>query len=328
MALAPSDPVLRLVIARAQEGRGIGVRADGARLALAVEGGGMAAAVSAGMCMALEALGLIDSFDAIYGSSAGAINASYTAASQARDRAELYALAARRRVVDPRRAILGRPPFRLQVLSSLLSEYPHHPRVLSGPLALRVTACRVESKTLDVLGDFRSLDELREAVWASSAVPVLAGDVVEFRGQRYVDGGLIESIPYAAALRDGATHVLVLRSRHAGYRKSEFTGIRRRMADRLLRGTPETVAEMVYERPGRYNAEAALLESPESARLEGCVTQLAPCEGDQVSQVEWRPRRLLDSVALGARTAQRAFTSALAGAGLATHPPSEVRVRA
>ena len=49
----------------------------------------------------LEALGLIDSFDAIHGSSAGFINASYTAAGQARPRAPLYVAAARHGLVDP-----------------------------------------------------------------------------------------------------------------------------------------------------------------------------------------------------------------------------------
>jgi hypothetical protein len=43
----------------------------------------MAGAASGGMCAALEALGLIDSFDVIYGSSSGSMNASYTAAGQA-----------------------------------------------------------------------------------------------------------------------------------------------------------------------------------------------------------------------------------------------------
>ena len=72
----PADPVVRLVLARAVNPSARGVRRDGAQMVLAIGGGGMAGAVSAGMCAALEALGLIGSFDAIYGSSAGAINAS------------------------------------------------------------------------------------------------------------------------------------------------------------------------------------------------------------------------------------------------------------
>jgi hypothetical protein len=104
---APEDAVLRLIVNRALDGGRPGARRDDARVALAIEGGGMAGAVSGGMCAALEALGLIDSFDLIYGSSAGSINASYTAAGQAQLRAPLYLAAARHGLIDPRRALRG-----------------------------------------------------------------------------------------------------------------------------------------------------------------------------------------------------------------------------
>src|SRR5215212_9129842 len=112
-AAGAENAVCRLIVERAQARSRPHKRTDGAKIALAVEGGGMAGAVSAGMCVALESLGLIDSFDAIYGSSSGALNASYTAAGQARSRAGLYPLAADARLIDPRRALRGRPPFEL-----------------------------------------------------------------------------------------------------------------------------------------------------------------------------------------------------------------------
>jgi hypothetical protein len=57
------------------------------------------------------------------------------------------------------------------------------------------------------------------SVWEKAhreAHDTLLAVVREFRGERLVDGGLLESIPYHSALREGATHVLVLRSRDAG----------------------------------------------------------------------------------------------------------------
>lgn len=50
---------------------------DTARLALSMEGGGMRGAVSAGMAAAIASLGLCDTFDAVYGSSAGSIIGAY-----------------------------------------------------------------------------------------------------------------------------------------------------------------------------------------------------------------------------------------------------------
>ncbi len=44
-------------------------------------------------------------------------------------------------------------------------------------------------------------------------MPLLAGPPVELDGRRFYDAGLSESVPYRTALAQGATHILVLRSR-------------------------------------------------------------------------------------------------------------------
>jgi predicted patatin/cPLA2 family phospholipase len=262
------------------------------------------------MCAALEALGLIDSFDVIYGSSAGSINASYTAAGQAQLRAPLYLAAAERGVIRPTRALSGKPPFRLaELFTALFCAHPHATKVLDHAPALRMTASRVSDKRLAVLSDFASVAEVRTAVWASCAIPVLAGDVVEFRGARYVDGGLLESIPYRAALSEGASHVLVLRSRPTGYRKRELRGARRQVIERTLRSSPDTVLELVRERPARYNAEAVDLQDLQRSRLVGRVCQIAPAAtAPHTSQIEARQHRLLDAIAIGADAVYRTLT--------------------
>jgi hypothetical protein len=70
-------PVAHLLHERVRQGSKPGQRADGARIGLAIEGGGMRGAVSAGAAAALNLLGLSDAFDAVYGSSAGALIAAF-----------------------------------------------------------------------------------------------------------------------------------------------------------------------------------------------------------------------------------------------------------
>jgi predicted patatin/cPLA2 family phospholipase len=150
-------------------------------------------------------------------------------------------------------------------------------------------------------------------VWASCAIPILAGDIVEFRGERYVDGGLIESLPYGVALREGATHVLVLRARHAGYRFRGYPAAIRRGIDRLMRDAPDTLVELIRERPGRYNAEASALQAGEASGLAGRVCQLAPSSEVRVtSQFEARAQRLIDAIRLGAQTVYQTVAPYLA----------------
>jgi predicted acylesterase/phospholipase RssA len=74
--------VIDLLKARAARGTRA-PHGDGARIALAIEGGAMRGVVSAGMVAALEQLGLTHAFDAVYGSSAGAINGAYFLTGQA-----------------------------------------------------------------------------------------------------------------------------------------------------------------------------------------------------------------------------------------------------
>lgn len=52
------------------------------KVGLAIEGGGMRGCVSAGMIAAVSTLGLMDTFDAVYGSSAGSLVGAYAIAGQ------------------------------------------------------------------------------------------------------------------------------------------------------------------------------------------------------------------------------------------------------
>lgn len=52
------------------------------KVGLAIEGGGMRGCVSAGMIGAVSTLGLMDTFDAVYGSSAGSLVGAYAIAGQ------------------------------------------------------------------------------------------------------------------------------------------------------------------------------------------------------------------------------------------------------
>lgn len=317
------DPVLELVVDRAVSRSRPGARADGARVALAIEGGGMAGAVSGGMCAALEALGLVDSFDVIYGSSSGSMNASYTAAGQAQSRSGLYAIAAKQGLVDQRRMLRRELPIRIgQIATSLFQSHPHAPGVLDDTPQLRVIASRMHDKAVRVLGPFESLDELRTAIWASCAIPFRPEDVVNFRDVDHVDGGLTEPVPYRVALQEGATHVLVLRNRAIQYRKRQLRGPEWKMVQRLFRDAPGPVVELVAEYPARYNAQAVELASGE---LAGRVAQLAPDRSvGMCSWLESNPRRLLNAVAVGAAATYGAMASG--GVGLLLAQPATPRV--
>src|SRR3954454_24061801 len=100
------DPVLALLLARAEAGGTAGARHT---LCLAIEGGGMRGGVAAGMCTVLEAAGLMACFDRIYGCSAGALTGTFAAAGLATRWALGFHHLATRHFIDPLRALRGRP---------------------------------------------------------------------------------------------------------------------------------------------------------------------------------------------------------------------------
>ena len=74
--------VVELMVQRYHQGSTPSNRTDTHKLALSIEGGGMRGAVSAGMAAALSSLGLTDTIDAVYGSSAGSVVGAYLVSRQ------------------------------------------------------------------------------------------------------------------------------------------------------------------------------------------------------------------------------------------------------
>jgi predicted patatin/cPLA2 family phospholipase len=301
----PSDgvgPVLRLVLERAQRGD----RDDGHVVCLAVEGGGMRGAVTAGMCVVLEAAGLVGAFDRVYGVSAGALNALATATGRAALSATHYEDAARRRVVNPVRPLLGRPVIDYDLLFDdvIASRKPLAP--LNAAPEFRALATSLETGSLRVLAGFLDPAEALSAVRASAALPALGGPPPVFRGERTVDGALLEPIPYATPLAEGATHVLVLRSRPAAYRQPALS----ERAESLAVREP-LLAELVKRRYGVYNRQAAELERL-VAGSDPLLEQVAVTDGTRlIGRLAGDPARVYAAVRAGAR--------AMAAAALA-HP--------
>jgi predicted acylesterase/phospholipase RssA len=98
-----------------------------------------------------------------------------------------------------------------------MHEFPlDYASVLATPIELHPLATDIDTgEVADLHRDLTDCHTLRLAIRASAALPVLAGAPISLGGRRYFDAGLAESVPFRQALRDGATHVLVLRSRPA-----------------------------------------------------------------------------------------------------------------
>jgi predicted patatin/cPLA2 family phospholipase len=208
-----------LVRTRARAGSRPGRRDDDARLALVVEGGGMRGTVSGGMALAVHELGLLDAVDAVYGSSAGAISGAWLLSSDPEGLRGWIVPEYARTLIRRSNALRGRPVVDLRGLVEGLyrTDFPmDFASVRRSPVEFHPPATDAAT---GVSTDLRPLitddPALRLALRASAALPVLAGGPVALGGRLFYDAGLSESVPFRTALAQGATHVLVLRSRRA-----------------------------------------------------------------------------------------------------------------
>jgi predicted patatin/cPLA2 family phospholipase len=275
-------------------------RADRHVVALVVEGGGMRGAVSAGMCLVLEAAGLMSSFDRVYGCSSGALTGCYAAAGQATAWATSLEDCASRAFIDPRRALRGRPVLDLDYLFDdvIARRAPLSAAGLADGPEVRAVAVSATHAELRVLRDFESTADILAAVRASCSIPLLAGTPPTYRGEPLVDGGLLESIPYRTALREGATHVLVLRSRPTGYRASREG----RFAEPVLARAHPALVPLLRSSGHRYNDDATELDRlARRPPLLPLVRQVAVPAGSRlVTRLSTDRSRIADSIRLGA----------------------------
>jgi predicted patatin/cPLA2 family phospholipase len=228
---------------------------DGVSIALVVEGGAMRGVISAGMVWALEDLGLVDAFDAIYGSSAGAINAAYFLAGQAGLGTSIYYEDINNaRFIDLRRPVYGRPIVNLGFLLddvAIRRKALAVPKVLASATPLTVLATDVETRQPAALNGFTDAADLFGALRASATMPVMAGRPHVYHGRAYLDASLSEPIPVPTAERDGHTHVLALLTRVGGMRPQPSAFDRYFVGPRLRRVSP-ALAEQYLRRATPY----------------------------------------------------------------------------
>jgi len=244
-------------------------RPDGFKVALVVEGGGMRGCLSAGMVAALYYLGLEDTFDVIYGSSAGTVIGAYFNTRQLPwFGPEIYydsLTTAGKQFIDTKRLLrsIGIGLVDPRLLKDVMVRRKNGKPVLNLPFLLKKTA--QEKKPLDwekfvemqkvqplkivssglkrdhsvVLdmeqGNFENRQELANCMHSSCLLPGIAGPLMNLDisaggggklklGNKMNDPNLepladaliFEPLPYKTAIENGATHVIVLRTRPDG----------------------------------------------------------------------------------------------------------------
>ncbi|MFD2177196.1 patatin-like phospholipase family protein [Veronia pacifica] len=270
--------------------------------ALVVEGGAMRGVFSCGILdYFLEQN--FSPFDSFWGVSAGASNlAAYLANMPGRNRKIYLDYSLRKPFISPTQLLRGGNVMNLDWMWDItLRELGIDKARLAAekrPFFMGVT--RQDTGQAEYLTP--SADRVTETMKASSAVPILYREGVTLEGGlRYVDGGVTDAIPVAEAIKRGATHIMVLRSRPASYRKSK--GKLDWLMKPMLKDTPALIAPMMtrYE---RYNRAIEIINHPPKGVT---VTQICPPEHFTLTRLSQSTEKLEEAYRLGLEAGKEAI---------------------
>ena len=298
-----NEAVLQLLRERSRQGSTPGHRSDDARLVLLIEGGSSRGAYSAGMTVAVEQLGLLPLFDAVYGSSAGALNGAWLLC----DRAEATMHAwwdptIMRATIDPRRLLRRQPVVDTQFLvHTVYTEIMPmgFQEILDSSVEFHAIATDADTgQAVDLRGWIRDRPSLQAALRATTAMPLLTGRPIEIDGRRFVDAGVSESVPVRTALAQGATHIVAFRTRRTDERVTPPSGVERLVLSRwFARHAPGALEPWLHRAAVRAEEEHRLASHPAALQIR------PPLGSGNIGRTERGPSVLRAAVDTGRRAA-------------------------
>ena len=295
--------MLELLRDRKKQGSVPGRRDDNARLVLLIEGGSSRGAYSSGMTIAIERLGLLPAFDAVYGSSAGSLNAAWLLCGQAdATKHAWWDPLIMRTTIDVRRALRGRPvvdtgfligTVYTQILPMGFQE------ILDNPVEFHPMATDARTgDAVDLHDQIRDQAGVQIALRASTAMPVLAGKPIEINGRSLVDAGLSESVPMRTALEQQATHIVALRTMRSDETSSAPSRFERMVASRwFLKHAPGTLDLWLRHDVLRAEEDRLLASHPATLQIR------PPLGSARIGRTERRLDLLRDAVEIGRQAA-------------------------
>lgn len=298
-----TETVLQLLRDRKDQGSTPGSRSDDARLVLLIEGGSSRGAYSSGMTVAIERLGLLPMFDAVYGSSAGALNAAWLLCGRAESTMHAWwDRSIMGTTINPRRLLRGQPVVDTSYLiHTVYTEIMPmgFQEILDSPVGLHPIATdALTGEAVDLHDQIRDQSSLQATLRASTAMPLLAGEPVEINGRAFVDAGLSEGTPVRTALAQKATHIVALRTRRTDETQSAPSrGERLLMSRWFARYAPGAFYPWMHRVEIRAEEERLLASHPATIQIRPPLGSL------RIGRTERRPNPLRAAVDTGRQAA-------------------------
>ena len=138
-------------------------------------------------------------------------------------------------------------------------------------------------------------EELMDALIASCNLPYLTRSPAEFRGVKYVDGGVATPIPLQRALELGATKIVAVLTRPHGFRKEKSSFLVKLMGKFF--NDFNNLKDLIENDYVNYNRDKSFIESFDSDQVE--LIRVEPPADFPVERLTTKSETLLQGYAMG-----------------------------
>ena len=214
------------------------------------------------------------------------------------------------RVTKPTRGLRGRPVVDVEYLIETVGEEivpVDWQAIVDAEVPLHPVATDVDTgQSFDLHGTIDDPISLKLALRASANAPVLAGLPMEIHGRRLVDAAVAEPLPFHTALDQGATHVLMLRTRRADQEAIDATRLEKALVARLGEARVPGLVHVLGRRletrraDDEWLAKASAIAGDEGVDEPPHLLEVRPPEGaNTINPLETDPDRLRRGVETG-----------------------------
>ncbi len=268
-----SRAVLDLIATRRNDRRS----PDGRRLALVIEGGAMRSIYATGSLLALHLINTRDSFDDVYGTSAGAVNGAHFLSGIGHSKvATYYRWLDHRKFINPWRLskVVDIDYFVDDILARV--DRVEVDLVNEARAELWVAVLNVRTAEVEIRNPRREGIPLLLMLKAAMAIPVVYGKQIVVDDDYYIDSGFMQPFPLSAALRAGCTDILVLTARPVGQRSSPPTWWQRELFNHRCARGDDKLRSLYLVGWERQNEERRLSEGAGTLVGDVNIATLAP----------------------------------------------------
>jgi len=181
------------------------------KLGLIIEGGGMRSIIAGGLLVAMHQLGFTETFNKVYGTSAGAIAGAYFLAKETP-----YGISIFYEEINNKKFInIHKVPHFLNI-DYLIDVIKNKKKlntqtIRQSPSELIINATDIETGKAKFFSSKKDLDvDIIKAIKASCALPIYYDKPIKIKGRKYLDGGVVTSFPIEKAVADGCTDILII----------------------------------------------------------------------------------------------------------------------